>query len=226
MITDEDLENVFNSLAAAFPNDVVHWRIGSTDAKRNGGKPSKGKPLAYIDARDVMERLDEVVGPANWQNRYSHAEHKTACEIGIRVNGEWIWKADGAGDTDFEGNKGAFSDSFKRAAVRWGIGQYLYGIDAPWIPLDQWGKIPDAELKKLHALHSNAAQSVDWGNRSDQNTYRLLVSTLHHFASNEQEMQGWMDDNKGTMSQLPVRMKKALWEEIQRIIQNIQKAAA
>ena len=29
-----------------------------------------GTQLAYIDARDVMDLLDEVVGPENWQDSY------------------------------------------------------------------------------------------------------------------------------------------------------------
>src|SRR5690606_42003579 len=68
----------------------VSWRIGrkSKDGKR-------AALLAYIDARDVMERLDKAVGPGNWQNRYTlAADGLLICEIGIRVDGEWIWRAD------------------------------------------------------------------------------------------------------------------------------------
>jgi hypothetical protein len=48
-------------------------------------------------------------------------------------------KADGAGDTDVEPEKGALSDAFKRAAVRWGIGRYLYGIGPVWVSLEPEG---------------------------------------------------------------------------------------
>src|SRR3546814_18448801 len=30
------------------------------------------------------------------------------------------------------GEKGAISDAFKRCAVKWGVGRYLYDIDAVW----------------------------------------------------------------------------------------------
>ena len=40
--------------------------------------------------------------------------------------GVWITKTDGAGETDIEGEKGAFSDAFKRAAVHHGVARYLY----------------------------------------------------------------------------------------------------
>lgn len=118
-------------LKEPFSPDRVSWRVGSTTKDK-----SKGMALAYIDARDVMQRLDEVCGPANWQCDYPHAAAKTVCRIGIKIGDEWVWKANGAGDTDIESEKGALSDSFKRAAVLWGIGQYLYDIEAPWVTLD------------------------------------------------------------------------------------------
>ena len=118
-------------LKEPFEPDRISWRVGSTTKDK-----SKGMALAYIDARDVMQRLDDVCGPENWQCDYPHAAAKTVCRIGIKVGGEWVWKANGAGDTDIESEKGALSDAFKRAAVLWGIGQYLYDLDSPWVTLD------------------------------------------------------------------------------------------
>jgi hypothetical protein len=142
----------YEKLAAPFPPDEIEWRVGSTT-----GDKSKGMALAYLDARAVMDRLDAVCTPGGWQDRYSHVGEKTCCEIGILSENGWIWKADGAGDTDFEGAKGAFSDAFKRAAVRWGIGRYLYDIKAPWVEIEQRGRsyvIKPAEMAKLNKLAS------------------------------------------------------------------------
>lgn len=141
---------MFDRLKAPFAPDRISWRVGPTNKDK-----SKGMALAYIDARDVMERLDEVCGPAGWQCRYPHANGKTVCEIGIRSGDEWIWKADGAGDTDMEAQKGALSDAFKRAAVRWGIGRYLYDVQSPWVAIEAFGKsfrIAEGEHRKLQAL--------------------------------------------------------------------------
>lgn len=151
------MNDIFKRLAAPFPPDKVSWRVGSTSADKK-----RGLALAYIDARDVQDRLDEVCGAENWQCRYPHANGKTVCEIGIRINGEWIWKADGAGDTDFEAEKGALSDAFKRAAVRWGIGRYLYDVEAPWVDITPTGKsfaIAPHEMPKLRALLEKRAGS-------------------------------------------------------------------
>lgn len=124
-----------------FDPTKIHWRTGATNAKKNGGKPTKGIALAYINARDVMDRLDLVVGAQNWQCRYPFTG---CCEIGIRVNGEWTWKSDGAGETDIEGEKGQFSGAFKRAAVMWGVGRYLYALPNEWVELDDRGNIKTA----------------------------------------------------------------------------------
>lgn len=141
-------------LKAPFPPETISWRVGATNQDK-----TKGMALAYIDARDVMERLDEVCGMEGWQCRYPHANGKTVCEIGVIFDWTdpptWIWKSDGAGDTDFEGTKGALSDAFKRAAVRWGIGRYLYGLDAPWVAIEPMGrsyKIKQSEMRKLTAV--------------------------------------------------------------------------
>ena len=40
--------------------------------------------VAYIDARDVQDLLDEVVGAENWQCRYSEHKGNLFCEIGIK----------------------------------------------------------------------------------------------------------------------------------------------
>jgi len=125
----------FDKLRAPFPPERVSWRVGSTTADKK-----KGLALAYIDARDVMQRLDEVCGPAGWQNTYPHANGKTVCAIGIKVGDEWIWKSNGAGDSDVEAEKGALSDAFKRAAVQWGIGRYLYDVDSPWVEIEPMGR--------------------------------------------------------------------------------------
>ena len=128
-------------LLCPFPASAVSWRIGQ---KTKDG--SKAKLLAYIDARDVMDRLDKACGFENWQCSYSHADNGIAvCSIGIRINGEWLWRANGAGDSAVEAEKGRLSDAFKRAGVVWGIGRYLYGLGTPWVELDdrgRWGNDP------------------------------------------------------------------------------------
>lgn len=147
-------ETIFDRLRKPFPPERVSWRVGPTADEGN-----RGLALAYIDARDVADRLDEVCTPSGWQNRYSHANGKTVCDLGILCDGQWVWKADGAGNTDVEAEKGALSDAFKRAGVRWGIGRYLYDVESVWVDIVGKGKfktIPPHELARLRAKLAGA----------------------------------------------------------------------
>lgn len=138
------MNELIKKLREPFPVNVVKWRVGATDKRKQITETSdknaiakSGIALAYITSRDVMKRLDDVMGSENWQDRYPY---QGCCEIGLLIGDEWLWKSDGAGKTDIEGEKGQFSDAFKRAAVKWGIGRYLYYLPAEWVPLKNFGR--------------------------------------------------------------------------------------
>ncbi len=134
------MDKIFKALAAEFPKDAVHWRAQGTPFKDNRGT-FKARALAYIDARDVMDRLDTVVGPENWQSEFTETTSgRVICRLGIFCDGAWVWKSDGAGGTQVEADKGGISDALKRAAVNWGIGRYLYRLDAPIVPCEVYEK--------------------------------------------------------------------------------------
>tara|TARA_A100001201_G_scaffold102659_1_gene88079 strand:- start:270 stop:743 length:474 start_codon:yes stop_codon:yes gene_type:complete len=120
------LEEISFAFSKEFPRETIKWRVGRK------GDPGTAYALAYITSRDVMNRLDEVVGMENWQCKHIAYGPKTICHIGIKIKGEWVWKSDGAGDSNFEPEKGGISDSLKRAAVQWGIGRYLYDFPKIW----------------------------------------------------------------------------------------------
>jgi hypothetical protein len=113
-------------------NVEYKWRVQSF---------SKNKPMcscvAYIDARDVMNVLDDVVGPENWQDDYKLIDGKLFAGIGIRINDNWIWKWDCGTESQTEKEKGQVSDSFKRAAVKWGIGRFLYDIEIVYLDANE-----------------------------------------------------------------------------------------
>jgi hypothetical protein len=118
-----DLSNVFD------PSDI-EWRAQQT------GVSQSGKPwllaIPYINNRAIQQRLDDICGPENWSNEYAPAPNGngTLCGISILVNDRWVTKHDGAENTDIEPIKGGLSNSMKRAAVQWGIGRYLYQLEA------------------------------------------------------------------------------------------------
>lgn len=128
------MTDLFARLAAEFPRDAIHWRAQTLTS--NG---DKALALAYLDARDVMDRLDEVCTPAGWRDSYVEtARGRVIGTIEVLIDGQWVGKSDGAGDTDVEGEKGGMSDAFKRAGVKWGIGRYLYRLPAVWAPCETY----------------------------------------------------------------------------------------
>lgn len=83
-----------------------------------------------------MNRLDKIVGPENWWDDYTTTENCVVCRLTIRLtDGTTITKVDAGGHAGMsdEGDdeKSAFSDAFKRAAVKFGIGRHLYGDGIP-----------------------------------------------------------------------------------------------
>lgn len=128
--------SIYERLAAEFPRDAIHWRALTM-------APSGNRALAvgYMDARDVQDRLDEVCTPAGWRDSYVEtAKGRVIATIEILIDGQWVGKSDGAGDTAVEGAKGGMSDAFKRAAVKWGIGRYLYRLPSVWAPCESTEK--------------------------------------------------------------------------------------
>lgn len=124
-------------LKEPFPEDGIEWRIGQS------GIAGSGKVwamcLAYVTARAIQDRLDEVVGAENWKDEYEVRELSDSngnvhagwiCKLSIRINDEWITKEDGAPCTAVEAFKGGISDALKRAGVKWGIGRYLYDLES------------------------------------------------------------------------------------------------
>jgi hypothetical protein len=168
-------------LSKEFPRDAIHWRAQTLT--KNG---DKALALAYLDARDVMDRLDEVCGPENWQSRYVEtAKGRVLCEIGIKVGEEWIWKSDGAGDTAVEGEKGGISDALKRAAVQWGIGRYLYRLDAVWAPCETyerngkkvWSRWKGSPWDCVRGQGHKHAQKPNWQEEASKITARINGAT-------------------------------------------------
>ena len=119
--------NYERQLKRPFPVGSVSFRKG----------PGGSKELAYITARDVMQRLDEVFGIDGWSDEYIYLgsppngnkgqmAERIMCKLSVRMDGAWISKSDGADDTQIEGAKGGLSDALKRAAVKYGIFRYAY----------------------------------------------------------------------------------------------------
>lgn len=135
------MDKVWQKLSEPFPPGEVQWRIEalSRDKKR-------ALVVPYVDARTVLDRLDRVVGPEGWQDAYevlADAERgvrddrgerqERLVEVKCRLTVLGVTKEDvGEGDS----LKAAFSDALKRAAVKFGVGRYLYRLEKQWVDYD------------------------------------------------------------------------------------------
>lgn len=108
-------------LRRPFTPAAVKFKIQST-AKNN----TLGLVVAYIDSRLVVERLNAVC-PHLWHDEYQRVDGGgLLCRLTI----DGITRID-VGEA--LGPKALFSDAFKRAAVKFGVGVSLYAIPQRWV---------------------------------------------------------------------------------------------
>lgn len=94
-------------------------------------RPQGGRQLQYVTARTIMNRLDAVIGPENWWDDYTPNEKSVICRLTIRLpDGQVLTKSDAGGYAGMadagDDDKSGYSDAFKRTAVKFGPGRYLY----------------------------------------------------------------------------------------------------
>lgn len=178
-ISPEDAE-ILQSLNAPFPAEVVSWRPGQVTKAKD-----KAMALAYIDARDVQDRLNAVCGP-NWGVKSIITPNRVSAELTVTFpSGKVVTRADGvwAGNMELSRNdqgrvekkeedritmegKEAFSVALKRAAVHFGIGRYLYDLPSPWEPIDNFQKFTREGLERLRRIAEKPYR--DWLHRMNE----------------------------------------------------------
>lgn len=246
---------VFSRLAEPFEEHEVRWRVG-------GGNTL----LAYIDARQVIERLNYVVGSENWHDSYEPISFvetdvkdvtslhnvKTMIEQQGLNEDDVFWKnyngvITGLKDksyASFEYNdvhyggtkcsltvlevtkqdvgttsmadqfKGAHSDALKRAAVKFGIGLYLYDLKNLEGGYAQKGrvvqppKLPDWAIPVKRGNPDDAIQAIM---EKAKSTDGINLIELENCYSRVQVM-----GNYNTAA--PLVVKRDVYETIERLI--------
>lgn len=130
------------ALNAPFPSKDVSFRIQS--APKEG--QTRALVVAYVDARAVGERLDEICGKDGWSFDWQPVltgnvggKPAVLAAKGILTIGG-VSKADVGDAGDTEPTKASVSDSLKRAAVLWGIGRYLYDMPRMYAEAEKFGQ--------------------------------------------------------------------------------------
>jgi hypothetical protein len=115
---------LFAALAAPFDPSEIKLRSQA------------GRQLPYVTARTIMNRFDQVLGPENWWDDFVPNEHSVICRLTIRLpDGSALTKCDAGGYAGLadpgDDDKSGFADAFKRTAVKFGVGRYLYRDGVP-----------------------------------------------------------------------------------------------
>lgn len=114
----DSFNEALTHLRRPFTPEAVKWKVQNAWA-------SGGVVVGYIDARLVIERLNLVCGSA-WKDEYEFipGTKDAICQLTVFE----ITRPDIGSSS--HSNKGIFSDSFKRAAVKFGVGVSLYAMKA------------------------------------------------------------------------------------------------
>ena len=114
-------------LTAPLSVNMIEARIGMTSAKGF-------TLLLYKTARADIKRLND--SGATWRNKHEYdAMGLLTCTISIYdpEHSLWIDRVDVGTESQTEKQKGLYSDSFKRAGFRFGIGLELYNAPFIWV---------------------------------------------------------------------------------------------
>lgn len=160
------IKELLEKLKAPLPYE---WRVQSANKDK-----TKLQCTAFVDARAIMNRLDDVC-EYGWVSDFKQVAGFIFAGIGIRDDkGElhFRWDTGNRLEEDAtkrmykEAGKSSASDAFKRAAVQWSIGRFLYDIPIVTIKGDggQYGNPIDDKGNRIYDLTAHINQIRDGNN--------------------------------------------------------------
>lgn len=92
------MDKLLEKLREPFAREELEFRVGKDKME--------GLALAYVQARAIQNRLDELFGIDGWTASYREVSAGFICSLSIKINDRWITKEDGASITEYESIKG------------------------------------------------------------------------------------------------------------------------
>ena len=131
------VEQTIKELRRPFTPEAVQFKIQSAKGKN-------ALLVCFIDARQTAERLN-LVCPGQWSDQYSEVSlpggglQGIECAITMRIASSAVLTRTDVGimEGGVGGLKAVYSDAFKRAGVKWGIGASLYYTPRFFCPKDK-----------------------------------------------------------------------------------------
>lgn len=133
--------DIVNELRKPFAAEQIKWKI-QTNPRDDGD--GYAVVVAYVDARDVAERLDLATG-GDWSNDYAlpqvQAGSYAVLECRLTVCG--VTRCDVGAvpiETGGDATKDLYSDALKRAAVQFGVSSHVYRFPNVKAKAEKFGK--------------------------------------------------------------------------------------
>jgi hypothetical protein len=217
-----------NELARPFTVNAVKFKPQTVTKDQ-----TKAMATFHVDARLVAARLNAIVGADGWHDTYrvlfemdarSHASFHFPVECALTVLG--VTKTDvgvhALAAPDGNAVKSAYSDALKRAAVKFGVGAYLYALPKVWAQtktyqasggqtkVNGFSPAGETEIKKMYDKWLRSPQNV-WGDALDHGDVGDDPDTLEH-ANGEPTPDGEAKARRGVEDQ--VAMMTAAYEAL------------
>src|SRR3954447_10002594 len=94
ILSESDVKTITQALAAPFDLKEVKFKPQVVQGNR-------ALALAYVDARVIQDRLDEVLGVEGWQDEYECLPDGTVvCRLRLRLGDVWVTKMDVGGPSE------------------------------------------------------------------------------------------------------------------------------
>ena len=173
--TPEKVKELVAALEVPFDPSQIEWRVMNTT---KNGQPMRGQVVPYADQRAYTDRLNALFTPAGWTRKYAihtsanferSQDKKTvakvlvSCELTIFGVGSHSATGEEFAD-DPNALTAAEAQAFKRAAVCFGLGRYLYYFTGSWVDdihfFFLWLKSVDLALSRVKERVSRAGHDV------------------------------------------------------------------
>jgi hypothetical protein len=185
-------QSIREALAAPIPIEDIKWKPQAVSGNR-------ALAVCYVDARAIMDRLDDVVGVDGWQDAYELLpDGSVVCKLRVRI-GEWIEKSDIGGQSEqhdeHDKHKAAFSDALKRAAVKFGIGRYLYRLPKQWADYDpktkQFTRAPKLPASAMPKPRQTPQPPPEANGKHSEPVNGKVSRAVAYFLKDQTEKLGW-----------------------------------
>jgi hypothetical protein len=130
------IAKLLDELQVPFDASLVKWR--SNETKIVQGR-MQGLCLPYADPRAYKDRLNSLVSPIGWRDKYAITTAASKLVVTCELSVDHLGCHSATGEEWSKNENAATSaeaQAFKRACAGFGLGRYFYYFDGLWLALD------------------------------------------------------------------------------------------